>query len=69
MLGRAAIHPRQLEVIERAFRPTAEEVEAAEQIVAASAVEAGALALPDGRFVDAAVVASARRTIALAGRA
>nr|WP_097877478.1 aldolase/citrate lyase family protein [Streptomyces sp. ms184] len=50
MLGRAAIHPRQLEVIERAFRPTAEEIEAAE-------------------FVDAAVVASARRTIALAGRA
>ncbi|MBW3707967.1 CoA ester lyase, partial [Streptomyces griseus] len=38
-------------------------------IIAASAVEAGALALPDGRFVDAAVVASARRTIALAGRA
>ncbi|CAM5550072.1 aldolase/citrate lyase family protein [Streptomyces] [Streptomyces griseus] len=68
LLGRAAIHPRQLEVIERAFRPTAEEIEAAEEIVAASAVEAGALALPDGRFVDAAVVASARRTLAIAGR-
>ncbi|MFD6799646.1 HpcH/HpaI aldolase/citrate lyase family protein [Streptomyces cyaneofuscatus] len=68
LLGRAAIHPRQLEVIERAFRPTDREIEAAEEIIAASAVEAGALALPDGRFVDAAVVASARRTLAIAGR-
>ncbi|MCX4968746.1 CoA ester lyase [Streptomyces sp. NBC_00654] len=68
MLGRAAIHPRQLAVIERAFLPTAREIEAAEEIVAASAVDAGALALPDGRFVDAAVVASARRTLALGQR-
>ncbi|WP_328909626.1 CoA ester lyase [Streptomyces sp. NBC_00234] len=66
LLGRAAIHPRQLAVIERAFRPTAREIEAAEQIVAAALLDAGAQALPDGRFVDAAVVASARRTLALA---
>ncbi|MFF4094060.1 HpcH/HpaI aldolase/citrate lyase family protein [Streptomyces sp. NPDC001834] len=68
-LGRAAIHPRQLPVIERAFRPTAQEVEAAEEIVTAAVTEQGALALPDGRFVDAAVVASAHRTLALAHRA
>ncbi|MER6240734.1 CoA ester lyase [Streptomyces clavifer] len=68
LLGRAAIHPRQLPVIERAFRPTAQEVEAAEQIMEASMTEAGAQALPDGRFVDAAVVATARRTLTLAGR-
>lgn len=67
-LGRAAIHPRQLPVIERAFRPTSEEVEAAEEIVRAAAADAGALALPDGRFVDAAIVATARRTLALARR-
>jgi citrate lyase subunit beta/citryl-CoA lyase len=66
-LGRAAIHPRQLPVIERAFRPTPREIEAAAEIVAAAAADEGALALPDGRFVDAAVVASARRTLALAG--
>ncbi|MFF2325980.1 MULTISPECIES: HpcH/HpaI aldolase/citrate lyase family protein [unclassified Streptomyces] len=68
-LGRAAIHPRQLPVIERAFTPTAREVEAAQQIVEAAASDDGALALPDGRFVDAAVVASARRTLALARKA
>ena len=68
-LGRTAIHPRQLPVIEEAFRPTAAEVEAAEEIVHAALTDAGALALPDGRFVDAAVVAVARRTLSLAGRA
>ncbi|MFF8292150.1 HpcH/HpaI aldolase/citrate lyase family protein [Streptomyces sp. NPDC016309] len=65
-LGRAAIHPRQLPVIERAYLPTPEEVTAAEEIVEAAATGAGALALPDGRFVDAAVVAAARRTLSLA---
>ncbi|MGA5169506.1 MULTISPECIES: HpcH/HpaI aldolase/citrate lyase family protein [Streptomyces] len=65
-LGRAAIHPRQLPVIERAYLPTAEEVAAAEEIVKAGAADAGALALPDGRFVDAAVAAAAHRTLSLA---
>ncbi|MFI9049801.1 HpcH/HpaI aldolase/citrate lyase family protein [Streptomyces sp. NPDC053427] len=64
--GRAAIHPRQLPVIEAAYLPSAAEIEAAEEIVGAAAAEAGALALPDGRFVDAAVVAGARRVLALA---
>ncbi|MER5630725.1 HpcH/HpaI aldolase/citrate lyase family protein [Streptomyces nitrosporeus] len=68
LLGRAAIHPRQLPVIEAAFRPTAREIEAAEQIVEAARTERGAQALPDGRFVDAAVLATARRTLSLAHR-
>ncbi|MBP0462057.1 HpcH/HpaI aldolase/citrate lyase family protein [Streptomyces montanisoli] len=68
-LGRAAIHPRQLPVIERAFLPDAGEVAAARETVEAAAAEPGALALPDGRFVDPAVVASARRVLALAERA
>ncbi|MFD2683410.1 HpcH/HpaI aldolase/citrate lyase family protein [Streptomyces phyllanthi] len=68
-LGRTAIHPRQLPVIERAYLPTQEEIEAAEGIVQAAAKEPGAQALPDGRFIDAAVVASAHRTLSLARRA
>ncbi|MGC3001817.1 HpcH/HpaI aldolase/citrate lyase family protein [Streptomyces sp. G35A] len=67
-LGRAAIHPRQLPVIERAYLPTAREIEQAETIVKAAATERGAQALPDGRFIDAAVVMDARRTLALAHR-
>ncbi|MGP3966872.1 HpcH/HpaI aldolase/citrate lyase family protein [Streptomyces sp. 6N223] len=68
-LGRAAIHPRQLPVIERAFLPSEREIEAAEEILKASATGTGALALPDGRFVDPAVVACAHRTLVLARRA
>ncbi|GGU83816.1 CoA ester lyase [Streptomyces albospinus] len=67
-LGRAAIHPRQLPVIEAAYRPTPEETEAAAEIVRAAAAQPGALALTDGRFVDPAVVAGARRVLALAGQ-
>ncbi|MFB7457678.1 HpcH/HpaI aldolase/citrate lyase family protein [Streptomyces sp. NPDC056188] len=67
-LGRAAIHPRQLPIIERAYLPTDRELEEAETVVKAATAERGAQALPDGRFIDAAVVAAARRTLALARR-
>lgn len=67
-LGRAAIHPRQLPIIERAYLPTEAELEQAETIVKAATAERGAQALPDGRFIDAAVVAAARRTLSLVAR-
>ncbi|GGR71901.1 CoA ester lyase [Streptomyces humidus] len=67
-LGRAAVHPRQLPIIEQAYLPTQQELEDAETIVKAAATEEGAQALPDGRFIDAAVVAAARRTLSLAAR-
>jgi citrate lyase subunit beta/citryl-CoA lyase len=67
-LGRTAIHPRQLPVIERAYLPTPDEIETAEAIIKAAATEPGAQALPDGRFIDAAVVAGAHRTLTLARR-
>ncbi|MFI2433906.1 HpcH/HpaI aldolase/citrate lyase family protein [Streptomyces sp. NPDC018693] len=65
-LGRSAIHPRQLPVIERAYLPTPEEIDEAEQIIKAAEAEEGAQALADGTFVDAAVVTAARRTLSLA---
>ncbi|MGW0965399.1 HpcH/HpaI aldolase/citrate lyase family protein [Streptomyces sp. NPDC002516] len=67
-LGRAAIHPRQLPIIERAYLPTPAEVDSAEAVIRAAAADPGAQALPDGRFIDAAVVTGARRTLALAQR-
>jgi citrate lyase subunit beta/citryl-CoA lyase len=67
-LGRAAIHPRQLPVIERAYRPTEAEIEQAETVLKAATTEQGAQALPDGRFIDTAVVTAARRTLSLARR-
>ncbi|WP_019885468.1 HpcH/HpaI aldolase/citrate lyase family protein [Streptomyces purpureus] len=67
-MGRAAIHPCQLPVIERAYLPTPEEVASAREIVHAATAREGAQALPDGRFVDPALVACAHRTLTLADR-
>ncbi len=68
LFGRTAIHPRQLPVIERAYLPTAHEIERATELLTAARPCDGARALPDGRFVDPAVLAGARRTLALAPR-
>lgn len=69
-LGRAAIHPRQLPIIVAAFRPAAEEVDAARTVLAAVAEAVqrnrGTAVLPDGRFADRAMVAAAERTVTLA---
>lgn len=64
--GRAAIHPKQIPVIRQAFTPTAEEVAAAQAVLIALAGSAGAVRLADGRMVDAAMAAEARRTLAQA---
>lgn len=71
-LGRTAIHPRQLEVIEDAFRPSAQRVERAQQVLDrledARDLGTGAIALPDGTFLDVAMVEQARATVSLAER-
>ncbi len=64
-LGRSAIHPAQLPVIERAYLPTKAEAERAAAIVEQGA---GASALADGTFVDEAIARSARQVAALAER-
>jgi citrate lyase subunit beta/citryl-CoA lyase len=67
-LGRAAIHPAQLPVIEQAYLPTELEAARARELVERfEQATSGALAV-EGGFVDVAVVRSARRTVALADR-
>ena len=67
-LGRTAIHPRQLPVIERVYLPTEQELVRARELVAAAGARAeGAFAL-DGQFVDAPIVASAQQVVELAER-
>ena len=72
-VGRTAIHPAQLPVIEAAFTPTPDEVARAREIVsrvaAAAADGVGTVVLDDGTFLDVAMVELARRTLALADRA
>ena len=67
-LGRTAIHPAQLEVIERAYLPTEGEVEQARAMVKQLEVDLGPAALAGGVFVDAAMLGAARQVVALAER-
>jgi citrate lyase subunit beta/citryl-CoA lyase len=66
-VGRSAIHPSQVPIINEAFTPTEEEVAEAQELLERLEGEAesgtGAFVLEDGRFVDRAVVESARRTL------
>jgi citrate lyase subunit beta / citryl-CoA lyase len=71
-VGRSAIHPDQLSTINKVFTPTEREVAEAEGLLARLEESAGsgtgAFILEDGRFVDEAVVGSARLTLSLARR-
>lgn len=72
-IGRSAIHPAQISIINEIFTPTGEEVAEAEDLLVrleeATASGTGAFVLENGRFVDEAVVRSARVTLSLARRA
>src|SRR5215217_7507153 len=67
-VGRSAIHPSQVPIINEVFTPTEEEVAEAQQLLDRLDSEArsgtGAFVFEDGRFVDRAVVESARQTLA-----
>ena len=66
-LGRSAIHPEQVPVINAAYTPSAADIADARTLLESSQRRDGeAFVLPDGRFVDAAVVEQAGRTLALA---
>lgn len=66
-LGGVALHPAQLPVIRAAYRPSDEEVARARELLAevdgAASTGSGVAVLSDGGFVDAAMVAGARRVL------
>lgn len=63
--GRIAIHPDQVEIINRSFSPSAEEVAAARRIVGAFAEsDSGTVGL-DGRMLDMPHLKQAQRVLAL----
>jgi citrate lyase subunit beta/citryl-CoA lyase len=67
--GMLAIHPAQLDVINRAFMPTAEEIERAARIIALFADNPGAGTLGlDGEMIDRPHRVQAERLLELAGR-
>jgi citrate lyase subunit beta/citryl-CoA lyase len=67
--GKLAIHPDQVDVINQAFTPSAEEIAHAQRVVDAFAAQpdAGALAL-DGRMLDVPHLIQARRILNIAGK-
>jgi citrate lyase subunit beta/citryl-CoA lyase len=68
-LGRAAIHPAQLPVIEQAYLPTEAEAERARQILGGfQESTTGRFMLDGGDFVDVAIVRAAIVTAAIAER-
>ena len=71
-VGRSTIHPSQIPVVNEVFTPTEDEAAEAQALLDRLGGEAasgtGAFVLEDGRFVDRAVVESARLTLSLARR-
>ncbi len=67
-LGRAAIHPAQLPVIEHAYLPTSDELEHAHATIARLEQAAAGSALIGGAFVDAAMLGGARQIVAIGER-
>ena len=63
--AKLCIHPRQVQPIHAALRPSAEALEWARRVLAADAASPGAARL-DSRMVDRPVVLQAQRTLALA---
>ncbi len=64
--AKAAIHPAQVEVINRVFQPTAEEMSWARRVIDALASATTGIAVVDGQMVDAPHAARARRILARA---
>ena len=67
--GKLCIHPRQVEICNRVFSPTKEEIEYAEKVVQAfaEAESSGTAAIQvDGKFVDYPVVERSRRILEIA---
>jgi citrate lyase subunit beta / citryl-CoA lyase len=72
-VGRACIHPAQVEVVHEVFAPTPEEVERAQEVLElvaqAEARGSGVVVDGSGRMLDPAVTRAAHRVLALHARA
>ena len=67
-LGRSAIHPAQLRIIEQAYLPTEEEAARAHATVERLEGALGASTLGGGELVDAAMLGAARQIVAIVER-
>lgn len=65
--GRACIHPRQVPVVNAAFRPSESEIAHARRVIQALDDAKGAAVQLDGKMVELPVIRSARRILAALG--
>lgn len=65
--GKLCIHPKQVESVHRAFRPTADQVDWARRVLAAVAQSGGSAIQVEGRMVDRPVILEAESILARAG--
>ncbi len=64
--GKLCIHPKQVEPVNAAFRPTADEIAWAQRVVAADAQAGGAVVAVDGKMVDRPVLLKAQEILSAA---
>ena len=64
--GVLLVHPKQLSAVQRAYTPTAAQIDWAQRIIAAAEHSNGAAVSLDGAMVDAPVIARARNILARA---
>ena len=65
-VGKAAIHPTQVSIIQKAFTPATAEVAWAKRIIEAYETNNGGVLLVDGKLIERPVIASAKKILALA---
>lgn len=67
-IGKVALHPKQLPVIQQAFRPSLSELRDARAVIEVADAADGAIATVAGRMVGPPIIAAARALTARAGR-
>lgn len=68
MTGKAAVHPKQIAVINRHFTPSAEAIARARRTIAEFEAGDGGLVVVDGKLIEKPVLRAMYRTLAIAGR-
>lgn len=66
MTGKAAIHPKQIPVINQRFTPTAEAIARARRTIAEFEASDGGLVVVDGKLIEKPVLRAMYRTLAIA---
>jgi citrate lyase subunit beta/citryl-CoA lyase len=64
--GKLCIHPKQIAAVEKAFLPSAEELEWAKRVLHAAAQSQGSAVALDGQMIDKPVIERAQSVLARA---